>query len=175
MKKASNKSVMVFTDNTEISVTSSNERDVKLLRWHDECRKEDDMLIHPTDSPKWRNINREWPDFDGEVRNLRLELYTNKINSYENMSRSHSIWYVLLCVYNLPPWLCMKRKYMSTLELTFKSWACNIKNNNRKKRINKAKVGDRQRRVKGGPPVRKSHCWNPKLQTKSISLIWKSK
>ncbi|GJZ17162.1 hypothetical protein Tco_0553285 [Tanacetum coccineum] len=28
------------------------------------------------------------------------------------MSSKHSTWPVLLCVYNLPPWLCMKRKYI---------------------------------------------------------------
>ncbi|GJV43496.1 transposon protein, CACTA, En/Spm sub-class [Tanacetum coccineum] len=28
------------------------------------------------------------------------------------MSSRHSTWPVLLCVYNLPPWLCMKRKYI---------------------------------------------------------------
>ncbi|KAD4177998.1 hypothetical protein E3N88_26589 [Mikania micrantha] len=28
------------------------------------------------------------------------------------MSSRHSTWPVLLCIYNLPPWLCMKRKYI---------------------------------------------------------------
>jgi Transposase family tnp2 len=28
------------------------------------------------------------------------------------MSSRHSTWPVLLCIYNLPPWLCMKRRYI---------------------------------------------------------------
>nr|GEY73606.1 hypothetical protein [Tanacetum cinerariifolium] len=34
------------------------------------------------------------------------------INQFGNMSSHYSTWPVLLCMYNLPPWLCMKRKYI---------------------------------------------------------------
>jgi len=34
------------------------------------------------------------------------------MNLFVNMSTSHSSWSVLLVIYNLPPRLCMKRKYM---------------------------------------------------------------
>ena len=34
------------------------------------------------------------------------------MNPYGNMSSRHSTWPVLLCIYNLPPWLCMKRRYI---------------------------------------------------------------
>jgi Transposase family tnp2 len=43
---------------------------------------------------------------------LRLGLCMDGMNPYGNMSSRHSTWHVLLCVYNLPPWLCMKRRYM---------------------------------------------------------------
>jgi Transposase family tnp2 len=36
----------------------------------------------------------------------------DRMNHYGNMSSRHSTWPVLLCIYNLPPWLCMKRRYM---------------------------------------------------------------
>jgi Transposase family tnp2 len=55
-----------------------------------ECIKEDGMLRHLADSHEWRNINREWPDFGGKVKKLRLELCTDKMNIYENMSSCHS-------------------------------------------------------------------------------------
>jgi Transposase family tnp2 len=61
------------------------------------------MLKHPVNSPEWRNINRDWPDFSDEIRNLRLELCTDEMNPYGQMSSHHSTWPVLLCVYNLPP------------------------------------------------------------------------
>ena len=34
------------------------------------------------------------------------------MNPFGNLSTSHSSWPVLLMIYNLPPWLCMKRKYV---------------------------------------------------------------
>jgi Transposase family tnp2 len=60
----------------------SNERDVKLLRWHAKYRKEDGILRHPVDSSEWRNINREWPDFSDEINILRLGLCANEMNPY---------------------------------------------------------------------------------------------
>src|SRR5579883_2222811 len=34
------------------------------------------------------------------------------MNPFGNMSSHHSTWPVTLCIYNLPSWLCMKRKYI---------------------------------------------------------------
>ena len=34
------------------------------------------------------------------------------MNPYGTLSTQHSSWPILLVIYNLPPWLCMKRKYM---------------------------------------------------------------
>ncbi|XP_019164339.1 PREDICTED: uncharacterized protein LOC109160506 [Ipomoea nil] len=90
----------------------ANPREAKNLQWHAIGRKEDGKLRHPADSPQWRNIDRRWPDFGSENRNLRLGLCTDGMNPHGNMSSRHSTWPVLLVVYNLPPWLCMKRKYI---------------------------------------------------------------
>jgi Transposase family tnp2 len=48
------------------------------------------MLRHPVDSPEWRNINREWPDFDDECRIFRLGLCTNDMNPYDNVNSRYS-------------------------------------------------------------------------------------
>ena len=89
-----------------------NPKDAKLLRWHEDSRKKDNKLRHPADGPEWRNINRKFPFFEDEPGNLRLGLCTDGMYPYGNMSSRHSTWPVMLCVYNLPPWRCMKRKYM---------------------------------------------------------------
>ena len=34
------------------------------------------------------------------------------MNPFGEWSSSHSTWPVTLCMFNLPSWLCMKRKYM---------------------------------------------------------------
>ena len=90
----------------------ANAKDAKLLRWHVEGRKSDGMLRHPGDSPQWRTIDGKFPEFSEEPRNLRLGLSADGMNPYRTMSSNHSTWPVILTVYNLPPWLCMKRKYI---------------------------------------------------------------
>lgn len=34
------------------------------------------------------------------------------MNPYGSLSSNHSSWSILLIIYNLSPWLCMKRKYV---------------------------------------------------------------
>ena len=34
------------------------------------------------------------------------------MNPFRDMSTNHNTWLVLLCIYNLAPWLCMKKKYI---------------------------------------------------------------
>ena len=34
------------------------------------------------------------------------------MNPFGEMSSGHNTWPVTLCTYNLPPWLCMKRKFI---------------------------------------------------------------
>jgi hypothetical protein len=36
----------------------------------------------------------------------------NVMNPFEEMRNTHSTWAVIMCTYNLPPWLCHKRKYL---------------------------------------------------------------
>ena len=59
-----------------------------------------------------KKIDRLYSDFRKETRNLRLGLATDGMNPYVSLSTRHNLCPVLLVIYNLPPWLCMKRKYM---------------------------------------------------------------
>ena len=69
----------------------ANSKEAELLCWHakGKGRKNDGKLRHPADSTQWRN-------FDSD----------NK--PFGDTSVSHSTWPVVLCIYNLPPLLCMK-------------------------------------------------------------------
>jgi len=80
-----------------------NRDHTKLLRWHKEDRKVDSMLRHPTDGSEWRAIDREFPKFSSDARNLRFALSTDGLNFFKEQSNSHNIWPVTLCIYNLPP------------------------------------------------------------------------
>jgi len=86
--------------------------DAKNLKWHVDGRIIDGLLRHPADSPYWKTIDNLYPEFAEDPRNLRLALASDGMNPFGNLSTSHSSWLVLLMIYNLPPWLCMKRKYI---------------------------------------------------------------
>ena len=89
-----------------------NKDNAKLMRWHKEERKKDSMLRHPVDGSQWRKIDRTYPEFELDARNIRFGLSTDGMNLFGEMSSGHSTWPVTLCMYNLPPWLCMKRKFI---------------------------------------------------------------
>ncbi|XP_078167221.1 uncharacterized protein LOC144561984 [Carex rostrata] len=110
--RAPAKSVWYFLIIPRFKRLFANPKDAKLLRWHEDERKRDGKLRHPADSPQWRNIDRDFTEFGGESRNLRLGLSTDGMSPFGSMSSRHSTWPVLICIYNLPPWLCMKRRYI---------------------------------------------------------------
>ena len=90
----------------------ANASDAKNLIWHADERKRDGYLRHPADSLQWKEIDDLYPEFGKEKRNLRLGLATDGMNPFGNLSSNHSSWPVLLVIYNLPPSICMKRKYI---------------------------------------------------------------
>jgi len=89
-----------------------NAQDAKNLRWHSEERICDGKLRHPAYSPQWAKVDHDYPNFGKEPRNLHLALSSDGINLHGMQSNSHSTWLVVMIIYNLPPWLCMKRKFM---------------------------------------------------------------
>lgn len=76
------------------------------------AKKTGGLLRHPADSSQWKAFDSLYLDFWNEARNLRLGLASDGMNPFGNLSSNHSAWPVLLMIYNLPPWLCMKRKYI---------------------------------------------------------------
>nr|XP_017228874.1 PREDICTED: uncharacterized protein LOC108204092 [Daucus carota subsp. sativus] len=85
----------------------------ELMSWHSNKRIQDGQMRHPADSPSWRNIDYRWPEFGSESRNIRLALAADGINPHNNgLTNRYTCWPVVLVTYNLPPWLCMKRKFM---------------------------------------------------------------
>ncbi|XP_062010312.1 uncharacterized protein LOC133726719 [Rosa rugosa] len=82
------------------------------LIWHAQDREDDGKLRHPADSPQWKLVDYMWPEFGSEPRNLRLAISADGINPHSSLSSRYSCWPVIMVNYNLPPWLCMKRKFM---------------------------------------------------------------
>jgi len=57
-------------------------------------------------------INGKFSEFRSDARNLRLSLLTDEINPHGNISSTSSTCLVVLTIYNLPLWLCMKREFL---------------------------------------------------------------
>jgi hypothetical protein len=51
-------------------------------------------------------------DFSNDPRNIRFGLSTDGMNPFGEMRNPHNTWLVIMCIYNLRPWLCHKRKYL---------------------------------------------------------------
>jgi hypothetical protein len=79
------------------------------MRWHANGRTKDGVFRHPTDGKAWKSFDNLHPDFSFDSRNIRLGLTLNEFNFFGNMSTSHSTWLVMLILYNLPLWMCMKQ------------------------------------------------------------------
>ena len=88
----------------------ANGHDAKNLTWKVDNRKSDGFLQHPADSPQWKAIDHLYLDFGDEPTNLRLAFASDGMNLFGNLSTNHSSWLVLQIIYNLPLWLCIKRK-----------------------------------------------------------------
>ncbi|CAL9005052.1 unnamed protein product, partial [Prunus brigantina] len=84
----------------------------KSLTWHATRKSIDGQMSHPADSPSWKLLDDKWPEFGNEPRNLRLALSSDGFNPHSSLSSRYSCWPVILVTYNLPPWMCMKRKFM---------------------------------------------------------------
>ncbi|GKC39792.1 putative transposase-associated domain-containing protein, partial [Tanacetum coccineum] len=82
------------------------------LRWHATRRITDGVLRHPADSQAWRTIDEKFPEIAEDTRNLRLGISADGVD-VNTGNRHHSVWPILTVIYNLPPWLCMKRKFIN--------------------------------------------------------------
>ena len=87
-----------------------NKMNAKLIRWHKEECKQDNILRHPADWSQWRKVDRTFRTFANDAKNIRFGLSTDGMNPFGEQSSGHSTWLLTLCIYNLPPWLCVKRK-----------------------------------------------------------------
>ncbi|KAK9078024.1 hypothetical protein SSX86_002081 [Deinandra increscens subsp. villosa] len=81
------------------------------LRWHAESRIKDDVLRHPADSTAWTTIDDRYLKIANDPRSLRLGISADGVDVNRG-NQNHSVWPILSVIYNLPPWLCMKRKFI---------------------------------------------------------------
>ncbi|XP_035548643.1 uncharacterized protein LOC118349177 [Juglans regia] len=79
------------------------------MKWHAEGRTNDGVLRHLADGIARKMFHSQHNDFASDPRNVRLGLAVDGFNHFGNMSIYHSTCPVMLILYNLPPWMCMKQ------------------------------------------------------------------
>ena len=79
------------------------------MKWHAKGRVNVGLLRYPADFEAWKSFDSKYIEFSSKPCNVRLRLAADGFNSYGNISSTHSTWPVILILYNLPPWMCMKR------------------------------------------------------------------
>ncbi|XP_022866954.1 uncharacterized protein LOC111386721 [Olea europaea var. sylvestris] len=62
----------------------------KKLRWHSNNKSSDGKMRHPIDSLGWKMINRRWPHFALDPRNIRLGLTTDGFNPFKDLNSKYS-------------------------------------------------------------------------------------
>ncbi|XP_039143097.1 uncharacterized protein LOC120280350 [Dioscorea cayenensis subsp. rotundata] len=82
------------------------------MTWHAYNKSNDRVLRHPVDSEAWQHFNLTHESFAMEPQNVRLGLCADGFNPFGPASKPYSVWPVMLNVYNLPPWMCMKKPYI---------------------------------------------------------------
>ncbi|CAH9124429.1 unnamed protein product [Cuscuta epithymum] len=81
------------------------------MTWHKDGRVEDGIMRHPADTIAWKELDKAYPDFAKEARNVRLGLASDGFNPFGDIRTPYSMWPVMVVPYNLPPWMCMKKEY----------------------------------------------------------------
>jgi hypothetical protein len=83
------------------------------MRWHkDGVRENDQVVVHPSYSEARKALDDFDAYFARDAQNVRIELAMDGFTPYNTSVASYSCWHVFAILYNLPPSLCMKYKYM---------------------------------------------------------------
>jgi hypothetical protein len=83
------------------------------MRWHKEgVHENDQVMVHQSNSEAWKSLDDFDADFIRDVWNVHNGLAKDGFSPYNMSAASYSCWPIFSILYNLPPSLCMKYKYM---------------------------------------------------------------
>ncbi|GAA0178610.1 hypothetical protein LIER_29862 [Lithospermum erythrorhizon] len=82
------------------------------MTWHQRTRTRPGWMAHPRDGESWKDFDATFSDFAAEERNVRVGLCTDGFSPFGQFGHSYSSWPVMMCVYSLPPGICMKEAFV---------------------------------------------------------------
>jgi hypothetical protein len=81
---------------------------VEFPKWHKDNHSMDRKMRSICDLKQWAAMDDIDPTFKENDTNFFMGLVTDDIDPYSNQSSTHSMWPVLLVIYNLPPLATIK-------------------------------------------------------------------
>ncbi|XP_022003645.1 uncharacterized protein LOC110901103 [Helianthus annuus] len=82
------------------------------MTWHALHHTQPEKMSHPSEGRAWNHFDSLYPDFAHETRNVRIGLCTDGFSLNNSNGATYSCWPVFITVYNLPPWLALKKEYI---------------------------------------------------------------
>lgn len=85
----------------------------QLMDWHAKNRSKDGFMRIPADCKAMKHIEEKWPGkFKDEPRSIRFGLAIDGVCPFSSMSATHTVWPVGLIVYNIPPWMSVRKEHL---------------------------------------------------------------
>jgi hypothetical protein len=89
------------------------ERTVIHIRWHKDGERENkEVMVHPSNGDAWKALDNFDLQYAQDMRNVHIRLSTDGFTPFGDNAASYSCWPVFAVPYNLPPFICMKYKFM---------------------------------------------------------------
>jgi hypothetical protein len=89
------------------------ERTVIHIQWHKDGERENkEVMVHPSDGDSWKALDNFDLQYAQDMRNVHIGLSTDGFTLFGDNAASYSCWPVFAVPYNLPPFICMKYKFM---------------------------------------------------------------
>ena len=85
----------------------------QLMDWHAKNRSKDGFMQISADSKAMKHIEEKWPrKFKDEPRSIRFGLAIDGVCPFSFLSSNYSVWPVGLIVYNIPPWMSIRKEHL---------------------------------------------------------------
>ena len=86
----------------------------QLMGFHAENKSKDGFMRIPADSKAMKHIEDKWPrKFKNEPRSIRSGLAIDGVFPFSFLSPNYIIWLVGLIVYNIPPWISVRKEHLA--------------------------------------------------------------
>jgi hypothetical protein len=82
----------------------------------------DGKMRSVVDSKQWASVRDIDQTFVQKESNLYFGMVVDGVNPFANQSLKHSMWLVLIVIYNLPPWLLIRRFFVSLTVIIPGEW-----------------------------------------------------